>query len=107
MEALGEALAAHDYQPYPEGDDVRLRNCPFRDLAEAHRDLVCGMNLALVEGMVDGLEARHLKPRLEPRLDQCCVAIGPVGQEGGQSSPFKVQRAKKPAAANPRMNEVT
>ncbi len=81
-EALGEALGAHGYQPYPEGGDVRLRNCPFHDLAEAHRDLVCGMNLALLEGVVDGLEASHLKPRLEPRPDQCCVAIRPVGQGG-------------------------
>ena len=36
---------------------IRLRNCPFHQLAEQHRDVVCGMNLALIEGLVAGLGA--------------------------------------------------
>ena len=34
---------------------MRLRSCPFHDLAEQERDLVCGMNEHLVEGVVRGL----------------------------------------------------
>ena len=33
---------------------IRLRNCPFDHLARRHRDLVCGMNMSLIGGMVPG-----------------------------------------------------
>ena len=74
---LEEALAGHGYEPR-RGDDgvIRLRNCPFHQLAEQHRDVVCGMNLGLIEGIVTGLGADGLRPALDPRPGQCCVAIG-------------------------------
>jgi len=71
------ALAQQGYQPACDEDGViRLRNCPFHQLAERHRDVVCGMNLALVEGLVAGLGANGWRPVLDPRPGQCCVAIG-------------------------------
>jgi len=71
------ALAQQGYEPSRGGDGViRLRNCPFHQLAERHRDVVCGMNLALVEGMVTGLGADRWRPVLDPRPGHCCVAIG-------------------------------
>ena len=71
------ALARQGYEP-SRGDDgvIRLRNCPFHQLAERHREVVCGMNLALVEGMVAGLGADGWRPVLDPRPGYCCVAIG-------------------------------
>ena len=74
---LEEALAGHGYEPR-RGDDgvIRLRNCPFHQLAEQHRDVVCGMNLGLIEGILTGLEMDGLRPSLDPRPGQCCVAIG-------------------------------
>jgi predicted ArsR family transcriptional regulator len=78
LEAVEQALAAHGYEPYREGDDVRLRNCPFDALAAEHRDLVCGMNLALLDGVVGGLAAAGLEARFDPRPGQCCVAVGPA-----------------------------
>ena len=70
-------LAEHGYEP-SRGEDgvIRLRNCPFHQLAERHRDVVCGMNLALVEGLVEGLGANGWRPGLDPQRDHCCVAIG-------------------------------
>ena len=70
-------LAQHGYEP-SRGEDgvIRLRNCPFHQLAERHRDVVCGMNLALVEGLVEGLGANGWRPVLDPQRDHCCVAIG-------------------------------
>jgi predicted ArsR family transcriptional regulator len=70
-------LVQQGYEP-SRGDDgvIRLRNCPFHRLAERHRDVVCGMNLALVEGLVAGLEANGWHPALDPRPGHCCVAIG-------------------------------
>src|SRR5271165_868727 len=74
---LDEALAGHGYEPR-HGDDgaIRLRNCPFHQLAEQHRDVVCGMNLGLIEGILTGLGVDGLRPSLDPRPGQCCVAIG-------------------------------
>jgi predicted ArsR family transcriptional regulator len=70
-------LAQQGYEP-SLGDDgvIRLRNCPFHQLAERHRDVVCAMNLALVEGLVAGLGAEGWQPALDPRPGHCCVAIG-------------------------------
>ena len=74
---LAGALAQQGYEPSRGGDGViRLRNCPFHQLAERHRDVVCGMNLALVEGLVTGLGANRWRPVLDPRPGRCCVAIG-------------------------------
>jgi predicted ArsR family transcriptional regulator len=74
---LDEALAAHGYEPRSGEDGViRLRNCPFHQLAEHHREVVCGMNLGLVEGIVAGLGAQGLRPVLDPQPGYCCVAIG-------------------------------
>lgn len=74
---LDGALAGHGYQPR-RGEDgvIRLRNCPFHQLAEHHRDVVCGMNLGLIEGILTGLGADGLRAVLDPRPGHCCVAIG-------------------------------
>jgi predicted ArsR family transcriptional regulator len=36
--------------------EVALRDCPFRDLADDHRELVCTLHQGLVEGMLGGLK---------------------------------------------------
>ena len=72
-----EALAGHGFEPR-RGEDgvIRLRNCPFHRLAEQHRDVVCGMNLGLIQGILTGLGAEGLRPALDSRPGHCCVAIG-------------------------------
>ena len=72
-ETLAETLAANGYEPETAEGEIRLRNCPFHALAGAHTQLVCGMNLALLEGVVQGLEARGVEPVLAPRPPYCCV----------------------------------
>ncbi len=74
---LEGALAGHGYEPSRGGDGViRLRNCPFHQLAEQHRDVTCGMNLGLIEGILAGLGADGLRPVLDPQPGHCCVVIG-------------------------------
>lgn len=75
-DALLGALRARGYEP-TQGDDgeIRLRNCPFHALVDEHRPLVCGMNLALAEGLVRGLGDQNLHPRLDPQPGFCCVAF--------------------------------
>ena len=70
-------LTQQGYEPCRGGDGfIRLHNCPFHQLAEQHRDVVCGMNLALVEGLIAGLGAGGWHPALDPKPGHCCVAIG-------------------------------
>jgi predicted ArsR family transcriptional regulator len=73
---LRETLEARGYEPLdmPTGE-MRFANCPFHALVQDHRDLVCGMNLALARGILDGLGDKRLSARLDPQPGQCCVAI--------------------------------
>lgn len=69
------ALVACGYEPCRGADGaIHLRNCPFHALAEEHRPLVCGMNLAIMEGFADGLGA-PLRPELNPQPGMCCVTL--------------------------------
>ena len=43
-----------------------------------HRDLVCGMNLSMAEGIVDGTKATTYEPILDPQPGWCCVTYRPV-----------------------------
>ena len=73
---LRRALAEGGYEPITdESGTIRLRNCPFDALAEAHRTLVCRTNLSLAEGIVAGAGAADLEPVLDPRPGFCCVAF--------------------------------
>ena len=77
VRALEESLGRYGYEPRREGRSVRLANCPFHALAEDHRDLVCSMNLELVEGVVEGMGARDLQACREFRTGECCVTVTP------------------------------
>ena len=63
------------YEPRTDGDDVTLVNCPFDALAQDYRDLVCGMNLELLDGLVHGLGRTDLEAKLEPVPGRCCVRL--------------------------------
>ena len=70
------ALERLGYEPHQRGREVVLANCPFHALAERHRDLVCGMNLELLTGLAQALDAKgRLAPRLEPEPGMCCVRL--------------------------------
>ena len=74
---LETTLAGHGYEPRrDEAGTIRLRNCPFHQLAEAHREIVCGMNLGLIEGLVAGFGVPQARPALDPSPGHCCVTIG-------------------------------
>ena len=76
-EALLTTLTERGYEPREtENGEIRLGNCPFHALVEEHRPLVCGMNLALAEGVVAGLGDDRVLPRLDPQPGSCCVAFG-------------------------------
>jgi predicted ArsR family transcriptional regulator len=76
FEELVQHLAASGYEPYADAGSVRLRNCPFDSVAHEFAAVTCGMNLALLEGMLEGADlSAEYEPRLEPRPGECCVTI--------------------------------
>ncbi len=81
LDALAEALEVYGYEPRREGSAIRLGNCPFHALSESHRDLVCGMNLALLEGVVEGMQGADVEARPDPQPGQCCVTLCPRPKE--------------------------
>jgi predicted ArsR family transcriptional regulator len=75
-DALGELLTTRGYQPYRDGSELRLRNCPFHALAQEFPPLICGMNLALLEGLLAGSTLdRDWSARIDPRPGECCVTL--------------------------------
>jgi predicted ArsR family transcriptional regulator len=72
--SLVEALLARGYEPYDDSGTLRFRNCPFHALADRHRDAVCGLNLALVQGILTGTGEKR-RASLEPERAGCCVAV--------------------------------
>lgn len=73
-EDLGGMLSQLGFEPFEDDDVLRLRNCPFHRLAREHTELVCTMNLALMQGLLDGAGATG-DAVLDPAPDRCCVAF--------------------------------
>jgi predicted ArsR family transcriptional regulator len=70
------ALYDRGYEPYiDDGGSLRLANCPFHALAQQSVEIVCGLNQALIEGLLSGLDAKELAALLEPRPGECCVRV--------------------------------
>jgi len=76
---LAGALAVLDecgYDPARVDGEVRLRNCPFDALANECRPLVCGMNLALLRGLLAAAGTRGTRAQLRPpEAGSCCVVL--------------------------------
>ena len=76
-------LEQHGFEPRSEGSAVALANCPFHALAEQHTALVCGMNLRLLEGVLEEVGGAGLAARLSPSAGRCCVRLEPASAEDG------------------------
>lgn len=67
-------LTACGFEPDHAGAVIRLRNCPFNQLARSHTDLICSMNRALLAGLTEGSPTR-LEPTLDDEPSTCCVTL--------------------------------
>jgi predicted ArsR family transcriptional regulator len=76
LSLASKLLAERGFEPTRESAAcLRLRNCPFHPLAATAPDLVCGLNHALVSGIMDGLQASGVDAVLDPRAGECCVEL--------------------------------
>jgi predicted ArsR family transcriptional regulator len=60
--------------------EISLRDCPFRDLLEDHRDLVCEVHRGLLEGMLGALTPSLTLQSFEPFAERtvCRLVARPV-----------------------------
>jgi predicted ArsR family transcriptional regulator len=86
LEAAREVLEERGYEPLLGESGMTLANCPFHLLAREYTDLVCGMNLDLIQGFLSGLGEIGLDAVLDPGPDRCCVCLRP-GASGSRSVP--------------------
>jgi predicted ArsR family transcriptional regulator len=76
LAVLVDELTRLGFEPFADGSGtLRLRNCPYHDMARENTDFVCSMNLALMQGVTEGLGIAGVSPALEPREGMCCVAF--------------------------------
>ena len=77
---LSRVLEAIGFQPQvgPTAEketEVRLRHCPFREVAERHTDVVCAVHLGLMQGALEELHAPIQATSLEPLIaPDLCIA---------------------------------
>jgi predicted ArsR family transcriptional regulator len=77
---LADVLTQAGFEPRPAaGGTLHLGNCPFHELAGRHPELVCGLNLHLLRGLLAGLggSGPGWQARMDPAPGRCCVAISP------------------------------
>ena len=72
---VSDLLSEQGYEPRITDDVITLVNCPFHSLAREHTDLVCGMNLDLIRGLLATCDGSGLHARLDPVPGQCCVKL--------------------------------
>ena len=86
-DALERQLADLGFDPTRVDDGPRVTiafsHCPFRELAEAHPDLVCSMHRGMVEGFVDARGEAEVD-RFHPLIDRtpCQVELEISRSEG-------------------------
>lgn len=74
MEELGFAARA-EAGDRPGQYRLSLRQCPFREIAESHQDVICALHLGLMRGALARMRASVSAIRLDPFADpSLCVA---------------------------------
>lgn len=79
VDQMVTTLAELGFAPEPRREgkriQVRLHDCPFRDMAHPHGDVVCSVHLGILRGMAEELggevSVEDLLPFVEPSL---CIA---------------------------------
>lgn len=86
VEKLAAALEGLGFAPeaVTDGDScqIRLHQCPFREVAERHQDVVCALHLGLMQGVLERLRAPVTADRLQPFAEpSVCVAELSAGEQ--------------------------
>ena len=79
VERLTATMAEIGFAPEAVADgtqyQLRLRQCPFREVAENHQDVVCQLHLGLMQGALAQMRAPVTADRLQPFAEpSLCIA---------------------------------
>ena len=75
---FADLLGTLGYAPRSADGELSLTNCPYKLAADQDRQLVCSMNLALVEGVMSGIGLEGAGCSLQaPEPGSCCVRVAP------------------------------
>ena len=100
LAAAAAELERCGYEPYPADGCLRLRNCPFHLIAAEHRDLVCSMNLALLEGVFGTGPEASVRLQLEPADGECWSRSAPTAEPVRGPRPGPTRVAHPPLVCN-------
>jgi predicted ArsR family transcriptional regulator len=97
---LQEAMSAAGFDPRfrrrgRQSVEVALRDCPFRDLVEDHRELACSVHRGLLEGMLGSLQPPLAMTEFRPFAERTVcrlVAGAPDGQRAPRAAPSRARR---------------
>jgi len=92
--AICEVLDENGYQPNATASCITLTNCPFHSLVQDYPQLVCGINLDLVGGLLNALDGTVWQANLDPAPGRCCVTIT-RGRPGIQKRAAKQPNASR------------
>jgi predicted ArsR family transcriptional regulator len=69
-------LTREGFEPYrTEPGSLRLANCPFHPVTGCAPELVCGVNVDYLGGLLEGLGIESLSVTFAPVPGECCVEI--------------------------------
>ncbi|HET7066362.1 MAG TPA: helix-turn-helix domain-containing protein [Nocardioides sp.] len=78
LRRLNTVLAEVGFDPAPVDDTehvIPLHHCPFREVAQQHREVVCSLHLGLMRGALSETRAPLAVERLDPFVDpSLCLA---------------------------------
>jgi len=80
LAATRGVLDDEGYETRSDPAGLTLANCPFRALAAEHTALVCGMNLAIMEGLLERLGRLRSAAVFDPAEGRCCVRLAAQGR---------------------------
>jgi predicted ArsR family transcriptional regulator len=96
-EAIGKLSAIMEelgFSPQAEASDgsgqywLRLRQCPFREVAQHHQDVICSLHLGLMRGALDRMRAPVSADRLDPFVEpSLCIARLTEHETPGEHEP--------------------
>ena len=97
---LTAIMAEIGFAPQAEADgggryQLRLLQCPFREVAQQHKEVICSLHLGLMQGALTRMRAAVSADRLEPFVDpSLCIARLTARQD--PASPAAGQPAQLP-----------
>ena len=95
-EAIGKLTAIMEelgFSPQVEADGggkyrLCLRQCPFREVAQQHQNVICALHLGLMRGAVAAMRAPVTADRLDPFVEpSLCVARLTEREKTGERQP--------------------